>query len=71
MTKPKKMRCALCKCKINLLQITINTCLCGSIFCTDHRLPEDHDCAYDFKNHHRVILERENPKIERPQVSPI
>jgi predicted nucleic acid binding AN1-type Zn finger protein len=29
---------------------------CGKIFCSDHRLPEAHDCEYQ-----NIIYERQNP----------
>lgn len=43
------MKCHQCKKKITLVETTIGTCKCKFVFCTLHRLPEDHECIY---NHH-------------------
>ena len=47
-TKPKKnkIKCIIC----NKKHLIINQCKCGGLFCLKHRLPELHNCNYDFKN---------------------
>ena len=46
--KPKKnkIKCIIC----NKKHLIINQCKCGGLFCLKHRLPELHNCNYDFKN---------------------
>ncbi|KAH0488601.1 MAG: hypothetical protein KVP17_005164 [Porospora cf. gigantea B] len=39
-------RCATCNKKCSLSGFT---CKCGLYFCAQHRLPEVHDCGYDYK----------------------
>tara|TARA_Y100000996_G_C22416523_1_gene599550 strand:+ start:73 stop:267 length:195 start_codon:yes stop_codon:yes gene_type:complete len=48
-----KEKCHICKKK---LKLTDMKCRCGYKFCSSHRLPEQHNCTYDFKK------ERVDPK---------
>lgn len=53
--------CFVCKKKVGLLGFK---CKCGDEqFCSKHRMPESHDCKYDFKKEQREKLMRENPVI--------
>lgn len=45
-TKTTKKKCIIC----NKKQLIINKCKCGGLFCLKHRLPELHNCVFDFKN---------------------
>lgn len=38
-------------------------CKCGFCFCKNHRLPEDHDCNFDFQKLERDKLAKSNPLI--------
>ena len=42
----KRKKCIICNKK---LLLTDHKCRCGIIFCSNHRLPEQHDCTYNFK----------------------
>ena len=46
-----RIRCCIkgCKKKINSVDEIIATCRCGNKYCSKHRLPEMHNCKYDFK----------------------
>ncbi|XP_050406588.1 AN1-type zinc finger protein 3 isoform X2 [Patella vulgata] len=44
-----KKRCYMCSCKLELAQREIGRCRCGLIFCSLHRLPEQHKCEFDHK----------------------
>ncbi len=50
MVKQKQIICAHIECnkKINLTQQIIGKCRCNNIYCTTHRLPEAHDCSYNY-----------------------
>ena len=61
-------RCFTCTKKVNLLGFK---CKCGSTFCKSHRLPEDHDCEFDFKELARAKLAKENPNITAPKLQKI
>ena len=38
-----------CRKKLTLVDLTI-LCKCGKCFCKKHRLPENHDCSFNFKD---------------------
>jgi len=37
-----------CRCKISLTQEITNKCKCGKLFCNKHKMPEQHNCTYDW-----------------------
>ena len=41
-----KEKCIICKKKLTLTDMK---CRCGVKLCTKHRLPEQHQCSYNFK----------------------
>ena len=47
-TKSKSNRCAFCECN-KKLKLTDLVCKCGYIYCSIHRLPEQHECKYSYK----------------------
>lgn len=48
-----RKRCYKCNCKLELAIREIGRCKCDYVFCQMHRLPEQHDCIYDHKEHGR------------------
>eukprot|EP00731_Ephydatia_muelleri_P027987 Em0019g860a len=44
-----KKKCWKCSAKLPLSQQQLGECKCGFVFCSLHRLPEQHDCQYDHK----------------------
>ena len=46
-------------------------CKCSFTFCKKHRMPESHECAYDFKEEWKVQLSKLNPKLEEKKVEKI
>ena len=46
----KKMICAFdsCKKKLNIVDCLSYKCKCDHVYCRIHRLPEKHNCSYDF-----------------------
>ena len=54
-----KRGCQACKRK-TLMKIT---CRCEMIVCLDCRYPELHDCAFDYKEEARQLLEKNNPVV--------
>ena len=53
-------KCFDCKRKVGALG---NKCKCGFTYCKSHRLPEDHECEYNFKQEGAKKLAKENPAI--------
>jgi predicted nucleic acid binding AN1-type Zn finger protein len=63
------MRCNQCNKKVNIVQQTVNKCMCSQTFCDHHRMPEDHSCTAD----HTTLLLRhlaiQLPKIEHDKLT--
>lgn len=47
--KKENKRCALEGCN-KKVKITDLLCRCGNKYCQLHRIPETHDCSFNFKN---------------------
>lgn len=45
-----KTKCGACDRKVSLIEKAIGTCKCSRVFCSLHRLPEQHECSYNFKD---------------------
>ena len=59
-------RCGVCQKK---LKITENyTCKCNRNFCLKHRLPEQHNCDFDYKKEGKEKLAKDNPKVESSKI---
>ena len=50
-TNKKKNRCYFCNKKIPLV-MRGTPCHCGHEFCSEHRLPETHNCQFDCRSEH-------------------
>jgi AN1-type zinc finger and ubiquitin domain-containing protein 1 len=44
---------------------------CGSSFCSEHRYPEAHACAFDYKAEGKRLIERNNPLVTAPKLPKI
>ena len=53
-------RCAKCNKKLKLSAIK---CRCDKYFCAVHLYSDLHDCSFDYKNHGKKILEKQNPTV--------
>ncbi|CAF1482181.1 unnamed protein product [Adineta ricciae] len=62
-------KCFLCKKKTGLA--TTYQCRCGSSFCSEHRYPEAHACAFDYKAEGKRLIERNNPLVTVPKLPKI
>lgn len=49
----RKNRCPCCE---KRLALTDYDCRCGTRYCSAHRLPEAHNCSYDFRAANRTVL---------------
>jgi hypothetical protein len=66
-----KKRCGECKSKLSLVQRECNKCLCGGVYCSKHRLSEQHSCRYDHKTDGKKLLEKRNPRIVAEKLNKI
>ena len=58
--KKKKKRCPICNKKITLMDYT---CRCGNSYCIKHRMPEDHNCTFDYEKLGKDIIDKNNPQV--------
>lgn len=56
----KKNRCLHCNKKLGLI---LFSCKCGGNFCAEHRLSDDHQCEYDFKEENKRKLSQELVRV--------
>ena len=63
--KRKRNRCYVCNVRVGLLGFE---CGCNRVFCSKHRLPENHECELDFKESGRKLIEKQNPKVVKDKV---
>lgn len=49
-----RRRCFVCNCRLDLAIREIGKCKCDYVFCSLHRLPEQHNCTFDHKEHCRM-----------------
>merc|ERR1712193_322954 len=55
--KKKKNRCQVCNTKLGMMSFD---CRCEGLFCAKHRLPDDHECTFDFKSFDREKIAKAN-----------
>lgn len=59
-TMKKKNKCFKCRHRVGLLGFE---CKCKQLFCSQHRLPEHHQCTIDYRVLGRKKIEKQNPLI--------
>jgi len=60
-TTTSKKRCPCCSHKLHLSDMACGKC--GDRYCMNHRLPELHNCGYDFKTAGKRELAAANPQV--------
>jgi len=64
-------KCESCKIK-KVSSLFLFSCKCGfTSLCAECRMPEKHNCTYDFKTEGRKLLSMQNPKIEGIKIDKI
>ena len=55
----KKTICCLegCRKKLKIIDLTI-TCKCGNQYCEKHRVPEAHNCSFNYRQEDLSKIER-------------
>ena len=61
-------KCFLCKRKTGVMAYK---CKCGYTFCKWHRLPEEHECEFDYAAEQKKKLEEQNPVVSKRQLDSI
>ena len=60
-----KKRCYHCNKKIKLIEYA---CRCNEIFCQKCRMPESHNCTFDYKNKGKTQLAQNLPLVKCDKV---
>jgi len=60
-------RCFECRKKVGL--VGGFECKCGYVFCSGHRMPDDHCCSFDFKTEGMQRLADENQEVKASRVA--
>jgi hypothetical protein len=63
--KRKRNRCYQCNIRVGLLGFE---CSCNHLFCSKHRLPENHQCDIDYKESGRKLIEKQNPCVIKDKI---
>lgn len=56
----KKKRCSFCNKKIGLTEFN---CRCDGCFCQKHRVPEVHNCTFNYSAEAEITISKNNPTI--------
>lgn len=57
-----RVRCKECERKLDTVQAACGGCKCGAVFCSEHRLPENHSCTYDHRSEGLAKLQKQLDK---------
>jgi len=60
-SETKRKRCECCTRKLILADIACGKC--NLRYCSQHRLPEDHTCKFDFQEDGRIQLAKANQRV--------
>jgi hypothetical protein len=64
-----KRRCFVCSKKLSLaMQIK---CKCNQMFCSIHKYPDNHRCAFDYATHNKEILAKRGIKVVAEKIQKI
>ena len=66
--KKDPSKCFLCNKKTGMYGFK---CKCGGNFCKNHRLPEEHQCTFDFAAEGKKRLSDSNPVVYKGQLEQI
>ena len=65
----KNNKCSYIECN-KKLKLTDLSCRCFKRFCLSHRLPETHNCIYDYKTSGKELLNKQNqPCVAKKMIS--
>ena len=54
--------CQICNKKINSIYISIYTCKCKNVYCSEHM--QNHRCTYDYKSDNITTLKKQLVKVD-------
>ena len=54
--------CQICNKKINSIYISIYTCKCKNVYCSEHM--QNHRCTYDYKSDNITTMKKQLVKVD-------
>ena len=60
--------CWECNKRVGLLGFK---CRCDYVFCGKHRHSDQHECTFNYREHHRNVLEKKYPKLVSSKINKI
>ena len=60
------IKCYICDKNIDLINFR---CKCNNYFCLKHKMPEKHDCKFDFKKDYKKVIEKNNPIVINKKIN--
>jgi hypothetical protein len=54
--------CQICSKKINSIYLSIYTCKCKNVYCSEHI--QNHKCTYDYKSDNITTLKKQLIKVD-------
>ena len=69
----KIKRCNVEKCnkKIKSIEYITNKCKCQLLFCNKHKMPEQHDCKFNYIEHGKNSIKIKNPIVVNSKIDKI
>ena len=66
--KSAKSHCKICGKSVGIFGFE---CRCKNMYCTKHRIPELHECTYNFKQNGKQLLESTLIKVTKNKIENI
>lgn len=66
-----KTSCCFCKRSLTLVEASTGKCKCDNVFCKKHKLPEDHECSYNFHENFKKELKETMQVVKESKVTVI
>lgn len=58
-----KEKCFMCNKKITLVEMITAKCKCGNYYCPSDKMPENHNCTFDYIKENQDRLEKKLIKL--------
>ena len=65
------MNCSFCNRKLKIIEETVGICKCKLFFCNTHKIPETHNCTFNYLEEHQKRIENKSKKIESEKIKMI
>lgn len=71
--KHKRKRCNVdtCNKKLKSIEHITNKCKCQLVFCYEHKMPESHNCQFNYIEHGRNTIKNKNPVVINDKIDKI